>query len=145
MNPNSSAARSLDDRLDTTAEAWKPNAGDKIVGEVIDVDSRDGGFGLYPIVVLRTDAGDEYAVHGFHTVIRNELAKRPPRIGERLGIKYLGKSDKGYEAYKIVFETAAAVDWQQIADEVDPADLAAIEAGDPGPEVDVSADDDIPF
>ena len=58
--------------------------------------SRTTEYGTYPIVTLRNDAGDgEYAVHGFHTVLKNELAKRPPRIGERLGIKYLGQRTSG--------------------------------------------------
>jgi hypothetical protein len=140
MENNTSTTRSLDDRLDSAAEGWKPKPGDKIVGEVIDVDSRETEYGVYPIVTLRTDAEDELAIHGFHTVLKSEFAKRPPRLGERIGVKYLGKSDKGYEAYRVVFERAAAVDWEQMAADA-TADLDAIEAGDPGADVDLAADD----
>ena len=134
-------ARSLEDRLDSTAEAWRPEAGDKIVGTVVDVDSRDGEFGLYPIVTVQTDTGDERAVHAFHTVLKREFAKRQPRPGERIGIKYLGKHERGYEAYRIVWaEVAAAPDWSAIGVEAEAeAAVQGIEpeAGD--------ADDGIPY
>lgn len=123
---NASTNRSLDDRLDSTAEAWKPKAGEKLIGAVVDVDSRTTEYGTYPIVTLRTDTGDELAFHAYHTVAKNEFAKRQPRLGERIGIKYIGKSDKGYEAYRIVFEAAAPPDWDRIGAE---AEAEAAEAG----------------
>ncbi len=81
---------SLEDRLDSNAEAWKPNPGDTLVGEVVDVDTHDAGYGSYPIVTVRTDDGGEVAIHGFHTVLKREFAKARPEIGSRIGVKYLG-------------------------------------------------------
>ena len=101
------AGRSLEERLESFAEAWKPNPGDTLIGVVVDIDSRTTEYGTYPIVTIRDDDGAEFAVHAFHTVLRNEFAKRPPRLGERLGIKYLGKSDRGYEGYRVAWEKAA--------------------------------------
>jgi hypothetical protein len=97
-------ARTLEDRLDANAEAWRPQPGDKLIGAVVDLGSRTTEYGTYAIVTLRTEAGDEVAVHAFHAVLAREFQKRPPRLGERLGIKYLGKSEKGYEAYTIAWE-----------------------------------------
>jgi hypothetical protein len=135
-NDSTSATRSLEERLDSFAEPWKPNPGDRVVGQVVDVDSRTTEFGTYPIVTLATDSG-EVAVHAFHTVAKNEFAKRPPQLGERLGIKYLGKSDKGYEAYRIVFEDAIPVDWNRIAVEAQ-AEHVLDNAAD-------ESDDSLPF
>jgi hypothetical protein len=134
--------RSLNERLDTEAEAWRPKPGAKVIGEVIDVDTRTTEFGVYPMITIRTDGGDEIAVHGFHTVLRNELAKRPPRLGERLGIKYLGKHDKGYENYRVVFEQATPPDWNRIAVE---AVANVVGEGVEEPVTPATAGNDIPF
>jgi hypothetical protein len=135
-----STERTLEDRLDSTAEAWRPEPGDKVVGVVADVDSRTTEFGTYPIVTLRTDADEEIAVHAFHTVLKREFAKRPPRLGEGLGIKYLGKSEKGYEGYRIVWQDVAPTDWNRIGAEAE-AEAALQGAEFEGEE----PDDDVPF
>ncbi len=134
------AVRSIEDRLDSTAEAWRPKPGERVIGTVVDVDARTTEFGTYPIVVLLTDNGDEVAVHGFHSVVKNELAKRPPQLGERLGIKYLGKSPKGYENYPLVFADVVPPDWNAIA--VEAAAEAVVEGVDEPAETD---DGTIPF
>jgi hypothetical protein len=74
----------LSERLDNFAQAWKPEVGDKLIGEITDLDERENEYGVYPIVTIVTDEGEELAVHGFHTVLRNELAKRRPRVGDRI-------------------------------------------------------------
>ena len=101
--------RSIDDRLDSFAEAWKPEPGDKLIGTVVDLDERDSAYGdePYPIVTVETDDGNELAFHAFHTVARNELAKQRPAIGDRIGIAYHGKQDgKNYESYRVIVERA---------------------------------------
>jgi hypothetical protein len=122
--------RSLEERLDSNAEAWRPKPGDKLIGVVVDIGSRTTEYGTYAIVTLRDKAGDEYAIHAFHTVLANEFAKRPLRLGERVGVKYLGKSDKGYQAYTIAFEDVIPPDWQQAADDAEAADADFGEAAD---------------
>lgn len=155
---NSTTPRSLDERLDMHAEAWQPDPGDKLIGEVIDVDTRETEYGVYPIVTVRTDEGDELAIHGYHTVLKREFSKARPGVGERIGVKYLGKHERGYEAYKVVREkpvASAPVDWDKMGAE---AEAAAAEAETPADEpapVDEAdsiprfappdVDDDIPF
>jgi hypothetical protein len=142
---------SLEDRLDSFPEAWKPEAvGDKLVGRVVDVDVRESKYGdPYPIVVVETEDGTERAFHGFHTISRRELAKQKPQVGDRIGIAYHGRSEpsepgmSGAELYKVIVEK----------DEPAPVDWDAIIEGDPGPEMDPNdpgvepelPDDDIPF
>jgi hypothetical protein len=94
---------SVSDRLDRDfAPAWRFEPGGKVVGQVIELGEREGNFGRYPIVTLRTDNGDEFAVHAFHDVLARNLAQVAPEIGDRIGIKYLGKHpEKGYHAYRV--------------------------------------------
>jgi hypothetical protein len=104
----------IEDRLDRGfPEAWKPAPGDKLVGTVTEVGERDGGFGSYPIIGVLTDDGDEFSVHAYHTVLRNEVAQQRPRVGDRIGIAYHGKKDdgeKGYERYRVIVEHQAQPD-----------------------------------
>jgi hypothetical protein len=94
---------SVADRLDRNfPPAWRFEPGDKLVGQVIDLTEREGNFGRYPVVTLRTDNGDEFAVHAFHEVLARNLAHVAPEVGDRIGIKYLGKHpERGYHAYRV--------------------------------------------
>ena len=116
--------RSLEERLDTFAEAWRPKTGDKLIGTVVDLDERESEYDEepYPIVTVRTDDGQELAFHGFHTVARNELAKQRPRVGERIGIAYHGVPEgRKYEAYRIIVERDEPrdLDWNRFATEAE--------------------------
>jgi hypothetical protein len=122
---------SLDDRLDSFAEAWRPEVGDKLIGTVIGVDMRDSDYGdPYPIIEVETDEGGQFAFHGFHTIARRELAKKQPQVGDRIGIKYYGRGEpakpgmSGAEKYKILVEKAEPkpVDWSEVAVDVDAED-----------------------
>jgi hypothetical protein len=105
------------------AEAWKPDPGDKLIGSVVEISQRDGTFGAYPILTVRQDDGTELALHAFHTVVANELARARPEIGERIAIKYIGMkpgSDgrAGYHAYKVAVDRPEPVfNWGAYADE----------------------------
>lgn len=114
------------------AEGWRPEPGARIVGTVIDIAANDMGYGPYAIVTLETASGP-IAVHAFHTVLRRELAKRRPKVGDQLDITYLGKKGegghfgKGYDNYRVKSDKdAAGYDWNRDlpggADD-DPADV----------------------
>lgn len=113
---------SIEDRLDASyAAAWRPDVDDKLVGEVVALSERDGGYGNYPILTLRRDDGEELAVHAMHYVLSSELAKLRPKIGDRLAIKYLGKiapkTGAPYHAYRVVSDAAAGgLDWSRYGD-----------------------------
>jgi hypothetical protein len=134
--------QSLAERLDSYADPWKPNAGDKLIGTVVDLDERTGEFGTYPIVTVRTDEGSELAFHAFHTVAKNELAKQRPQVGEKIGIAYHGKpAGKTYEAYRIIVqrdEKPRQLDWERIGAEAAAESVETGGADDP-------VQDDIPF
>jgi hypothetical protein len=101
---------SLADRIDSFPQAWKPKAGDKLVGSVSELGERESEYHQTPYPI------------GFHTVAKNELAKQRPSVGDRIGIKYFGKDEElGYERYRIVVEKAepasAEPDWGAMAEE----------------------------
>ncbi len=88
------------------AEAWRPEPGDVIKGEVTEVtEYAGGGFGSYPIITIATDDG-ERAVHCFHTVLRNEMARLDVQPGVPIALLYKGKVDgkdggASYESYRV--------------------------------------------
>lgn len=111
---------SITDRLNKEQTGWRPSPDDVVEGTVVEVDERTGEYGSYPVVVLEVGDGAEVAVHGFHCVLKNELAKLRPAVGDRLAVKYLGKPDgKSYELYKVVIErktsTEPEPDWDSHA------------------------------
>jgi hypothetical protein len=140
------------------AEAWRPEPGDLVIGEVVELGERRGfAERPYPVVIVRTEAGEYVAVHAFHTVLKEELAKLEPRAGDRLGVAYHGLVEKGesrYELYRVALERAGgeerAPDWEAIArDAAAERDVAAVPANAREPEPlippESSGDDEIPF
>lgn len=119
---------SLEDRLESgLPSAWRPDQedADVLIGEVVEIEVGESDYGRYPIIVIRSEDGEEKAVHGFHSVLQNELMKHKPQVGEKVGIKYLGdvptkpgskfKSYKGYRV-KVERDQAAAFDWSRIGE-----------------------------
>jgi hypothetical protein len=136
---------SLQDALDKDyAESWRAQPGDKIVGEVIDLSERTGAYGRYPIVTLRTEEGDERALHAFHEVLANELARIAPKVGDTIGVRYDGKdADKGYHKYRVRRAgDDSGLDWSRYGGDQPGADLEPDLSGLPGG---ASQDDQIPF
>jgi hypothetical protein len=154
---------SLTSRLEKDyAPAWRPQAGDALVGEVVDLSQNTGYDGApYPIIVVKQDDGQEFALHAFHVVARNELAKQHPQIGERIGIRYTGDKATAdgrgrFHGYRIVVDRPqAAFNWG--AFQTEPEDAAPVPSSDvpsagipeygqpPAQAGTVTPDDDVPF
>lgn len=144
----------LEDRLEQgNARAWRPDQDDPdlLVGEVVDIDSGSSDYqGVYPILTVRKEDGEEVAVHAFHTVLKNELVRQRPKAGERIGIKFLGEQPtkpgspyKSFIGYRVkVDRVGGDYDWSQVGAEPEP-EAAPLP---PGPEpTSPVGDDDIPF
>lgn len=137
-NDSTPTPRTLEERLNASAEAWRSEQGDKMLGTVVDLDTRDSEYGTpYPIVTVLVEggtstekggtpiqAGVERAWHAFHTVARNELKKQRPQVGDRIGVVDNGISEpkaagmSGAHLYKVVVERdekPATVDWSAMA------------------------------
>lgn len=90
------------DQLDREHEAWRPEPGDKIVGILVDIHEVDDAYKdtnsnrepTYPMLTLDLPDGRMLDVHAFHTILRNEIRRRHPQIGDVVGIKYLGQAEK---------------------------------------------------
>lgn len=112
-------AASLDDRLDAgRAPAWRPQPGEKLVGEVVSLSEGTSSYDgrRYPIVTVRCEqTGADFSVHALHQVLVDELAIARPKVAERLGIKYEGEITKGrnrYKRYRVVVDRPdGGVDW----------------------------------
>ena len=135
-----SSRSTLEEQLDTRfAPAWRPEPGEKLVGTVTELGERDGAYGSYPIVTVRQSNGEELAIHAFHDVLQNELARIAPKHGDEIGILYSGKdADRGYHRYRVRRGgDDAALSW---------AKYAGADGGEQGPADSGERDDgDIPF
>jgi hypothetical protein len=152
----------IDDQLDRDfAPAWRPKPGDQIVGVVTDLAVRDGDYGRYPVVTIRAEGSGfdgEVAIHAFHAVLASELARVEPKVGDQIGIRYLGLVDgaeRSYHGYRVAKEglTDPVVDWSAFRDigaEEAPvgkslADRAAPELGPPADRGGLADDEPLPF
>jgi hypothetical protein len=127
------------------APAWRfDQDGAVVIGEVIGFSEFDGGYGPYPIVTLRLDDGSERAVHCQREVLSQELALQRPKIGETLGIKYLGQPEgKRYHRYTVMVERpeGASFDWSRYAAPGGERSDARVSS----PPAEANHDADIPF
>ena len=101
----------LDALLDADIAAWRPEAGDKLIGHIVNIEiaGQQSVFGSYPLLtIVRDTTGELVNFHAFHTVARTELGRKSVGIGDRIGVKYLGLTDGGaygtYEDYRVVVE-----------------------------------------
>ena len=93
--------------------AWKPIPGEVLVGTVEAYDVASGKYGDSKVCILRDQAeGSLVAVYLSSMVLLNEFSKIRPKIGEQVGIRYLGKADgdNAYHRYKVVVDREMNVD-----------------------------------
>lgn len=90
--------RTLDEKLAAPRENWKPHSDltqpKSVSGLVIELTERDLGFeqkGTAPFVRVLADDGQEWSVAGFHAVLRAELLRVGPHVGDRIGVLYQGE------------------------------------------------------
>jgi hypothetical protein len=146
----------LEERLEAgLAPAWRPDKEDPsvLIGKVVSIEQGTSEYEPYPLIVVEQDDGTEMAVHGFHTVLKNELIKQRPQIGERIGIKYLGEVPtkpgskfKSYTGYRVKVERAAGAefDWSKVG-VVEPDPEPAAPVFEPVNVPPGAGTDDIPF
>lgn len=74
------------------AKGWTPEEGDELQGVVLGIKwgYSDIKQAHYPIVFVLDSTGSATAIHGFQTVLENELRQQRPVPGEELYVKCLG-------------------------------------------------------
>jgi hypothetical protein len=133
---------------------------------------RESEYGS-PYAILTVDAEEtstmngepirgEYAWHAFHTMARNEVAKKRPQVGERIGACYHGKGQAAPgmnppERWRLIVDRPPAeqraIDWPTVSDDAPKLEQLTDEHGVEGdksreqrPRLVVDdPDDDIPF
>jgi hypothetical protein len=112
------------------ATAWRPKPGDKLTGAVAHRDTRTTEYGTYPVVYIAPEGdGPLYAVHAFHTTLKDGLKELAPQRGQFIEIHYLGEKDSGkrvdkegepvsYHHYVVVDPDASVdqsdIDWDDV-------------------------------
>ena len=90
---------------DEPSRTWHPEVGDVIVGRLVTYDQGSTKFGECRIAVLQEEPTDELCeVWLGHAVLKNEFERQQPTVGERVGIRRLADSDKGYKRYKLLID-----------------------------------------
>ncbi len=85
--------------------SWRPQPGNVLVGTVRRYDRAQSVYGPRWICVLQEDeSGDSVGVWLSHTVLLGEFKDKRPKVGERIGIRRLDDSDKGYARYVLLVE-----------------------------------------
>lgn len=91
----------LDGITEDQGTAWTPKDDEDqpegIQGKVITVttvetDAKYGG-GTVPMLEIEEAGGQIWSVRGYHTVLRNQIEKNKPQVGDMVGIKYLGEKE----------------------------------------------------
>jgi hypothetical protein len=110
----------LEDRLDRDPQPWVPDVGEKLIGTIVELGERDSRFGddPYPVVHVLDADGRELVVHAYPAVLRDELARQRPTVGDRIGVRFIAPPDdaRNYARFRVLVEHAdgntQAVDWE---------------------------------
>jgi len=87
--------------------SWIPKIGDTLVGQLVRYDRGTTAYGVKTIaVVVDEETGELRGFWILHEVARQEFADQKPRPGERLGIKRLPDTEKGFHRYRLVVDRA---------------------------------------
>lgn len=89
--------RDMLDQSEAEYVGWNPDERPQLAGTVADIQSNCdcGGYGPHYILFIDSAAGDNAAVHVFHTTLRSQLEDRirigKVAAGDLIVISYLGK------------------------------------------------------
>ncbi len=71
---------------------------------------KENEYGTYPLLRIKTDQGEFIAVHAFHTVLKNAIAREGVKAGDRIGIEFLGEvkgaNGSTYNGYTVAVDRA---------------------------------------
>lgn len=118
------------------AVAWRPDPGAEIEGTVFVIVPRESDYGRYPVVVLEdltAPTGPLLAVHGFHSLLEDQLRTLAVKPGDEIRIRYVGKQEsktddgrggkRSYHNYIVIPATGADLEIYDYTDT--PSDVPA--------------------
>jgi len=98
--------------------AWKPEPGDILVGKVLHYDKGYTPYGEVRTCIVEQDDGERVSLWLSTTVLLDQFKRLRPRIGERIGLKYLGKHpDLGYHRYRLIVDRDEPLDFTPLGGE----------------------------
>lgn len=112
--------RELDEWEDCWPSPWKPNVDEVLVGEILSYDRGFTPFGEVRTVIIRQESGEKVSLWLSSTVLLDLFRRYEPKVGEKIGLKYLGKdARKGYHRYRLVVDRDEANDFSPLGGEID--------------------------
>lgn len=106
--------------LEDWPEAWRPEVGDVLVGEILSYDVGFTPYGEVRTVIVKPETGEKVSLWLSSTVLLDLFRRHKPKPGERIGLKYLGKdTKKGYHRYHLIVDRPVETDFTPLGGEVD--------------------------
>lgn len=120
--------------------------GEILVGEILRWETGTTVYGPAPICVLADEeTGEEVSLWILYHVLYDEFRKLQPRTGERIGVKRLPDSEKGYHRFAVRIDReegpGSNLDRFPPPGDVPPEDLDKVATGRRA----LETDDDLPF
>lgn len=84
---------------------WNPKEGEAIAGRVVDIRELNGQYGPSKILDVESEETGELVAIRCATVIEREISRKNVKIGDSIGIKFLGKKNNYYD-YVVIVEHA---------------------------------------
>lgn len=117
--------RELTEWGDEWPPAWKPKPGDILTGRVLCYDKGVTPYGEVRTCIVEQDDGERVSLWLSTTVLLDQFKRLKPGIGERIGLKYLGKhSDLGYHRYRLVVDREEPLSFEPLGGEAKVASTA---------------------
>jgi len=90
----------------TYPDAWRPRAGETLVGVVKNYTTAENQYGEVAVcTVSEEETGKAVAVWLSSAVLLSLYKRHKPKVGERIGLKYGGTHpEKGYKLYALVVD-----------------------------------------
>lgn len=101
--------RDLMEALDEEAEgwpaSWNPEPGDNLVGTIRRYSTGPSAYGPVRTVIIERDNKERVSLWLSSTVLLDLFKRDKPKVGERIGVRYLGKHpEKKYRRWALVVD-----------------------------------------
>lgn len=89
--------------------AWRPSKpGETLAGELVRWERGSTDYGPQDIAIVRDEEGTTHALWLLHSVLREEVAKQSPTVGDLIAVCYLGRKTSAagqpYAHFRVVCE-----------------------------------------
>lgn len=100
--------------------AWKPAAGDVLVGRIVRYGEGRGKFGPIRTAILERSDGSRVSLWIGSEVLLDQFRKARPKAGETVGVKYLGRDEaKGYHRWHVLVDREEEPSFEALGGETD--------------------------